>query len=157
MNWQKTILYILGGVALIILGYLLHSAFVPKPKVEIKETIKRDTIETVKTITITKTKVIEKIVEPKGISFVDSIQGNKDDVDYKIIHSISEIKELGLYNSDWQVEVKPLIKNIVEYVTKDSIRTVVDTKYISKPLILNEWFYISIIELIIITLAIIFR
>lgn len=156
MTWQKVILYVLGGIALIILGWLLHSAFTPKPKVEIKETIKRDTIETVKTITITKTKVIEKIVEPKGISFVDSIQGNKDDVDYKIIHSISEIKELGLYNSDWQVEVKPLIKNIVEYVTKDSIRTVVNTQYLTKPFFLDHWFYIALVELAVVIVAIIF-
>ena len=153
MTWQKVIVYVLGGVALIVLGYLLHSAFTPKPTTEVREVVVRDTIETLKTITVTKRDTITRTIRETGIAYVDSIAGSKDEVDYKIIHSITDIGEV---LSDWQVEVKPLTKTIVEYVTKDSIRTVVDTRYIQAPFFVNTYFYTTIAMVIITVLAIIF-
>ena len=153
MTWQKVIVYVLGGVALIVLGYLLHSAFTPKPTTEVREVVVRDTIETLKTITVTKRDTITRTIRETGIAYVDSIKGTKDEVDYKIIHSITDI---GIVLSDWQVEVKPLVKNIVEYVTKDSIRTVVNTQYLVKPFFLDHWFYVALVELVVVVLAIIF-
>lgn len=152
MTWQKVVLYVLGGIALIVLGWLLHSAFTPKPTIEIKERVVRDTVETTKTITLRQTNTIYRdTTNLQTIS--DSIKGTKDEVDYSIKHTLRFAEAI---LSDWQVEVKPLTKTIVEYVTKDSIRTVVDTKYITKPFFLNEWFYVSIVELVIVILAIIF-
>jgi len=153
MTWQKLILYIAGGVALIVLGYLLHSAFTPKPQIEVKERIVYDTLKTVKTITVTKRDTITRTIRETGIAYVDSIEGTKDEVDYKIIHSIFDFGEV---LSDWQVEVKPLIKTVTQYVTKDSIRTVVDVKYIPQPFFLNPYFYSTIVMVVITALAIIF-
>lgn len=153
MTWQKVSLYVLGGVALIVLGYLLHSAFTPKPTSEVREVVVRDTVETLKTITVTKRDTITRTIRETGISYVDSIEGSKDEVDYKIIHSITDIGEV---LSDWQVEVKPLTKTIVEYVTKDSIRTVVEVKYFQTPFFMNTYFYTTIAMVIITVLAIIF-
>lgn len=153
MTWQKVVLYVLGGVALIVLGWLLNSAFTPKPETEVREVVVRDTLETIRTITVAKTDTITKTITETGFAYVDSIKGSKDEVDYKIIHSITDI---GIVLSDWRVEVKPLTKTIVEYVTKDSIRTVVNTQYLSKPFFLESWFYIALVELAVVIVAIIF-
>ena len=153
MTWQKLLSYVITLIVGVILGWLLISHFTPKPTTEVREVVVRDTIETLKTITVTKRDTITRTIRETGIAYVDSIAGSKDEVDYKIIHSITDIGEV---LSDWQVEVKPLTKTIVEYVTKDSIRTVVDTRYIQAPFFVNTYFYTTIAMVIITVLAIIF-
>ena len=153
MTWQKLLSYVITLIVGVILGWLLISRFTPKPTTEVREVVVRDTIETLKTITVTKRDTITRTIRETGIAYVDSIAGSKDEVDYKIIHSITDIGEV---LSDWQVEVKPLTKTIVEYVTKDSIRTVVDTRYIQAPFFVNTYFYTTIAMVIITVLAIIF-
>ena len=153
MTWQKLLSYVITLIVGVILGWLLISHFTPKPTTEVREVVVRDTIETVRTISVTKRDTITRTIRETGIAYVDSIAGSKDEVDYKIIHSISDF---GIVLSDWQVEVKPLVKNIVEYVTKDSIRTVVNTQYLVKPFFLDHWFYVALVELVVVVLAIIF-
>lgn len=153
MTWQKLLSYVITLIVGVILGWLLISHFTPKPTTEVREVVVRDTIETVRTISVTKRDTITRTIRETGIAYVDSIKGTKDEVDYKIIHSITDIGEV---LSDWQVEVKPLTKTIVEYVTKDSIRTVVDTRYIQAPFFVNTYFYTTIAMVIITVLAIIF-
>ena len=153
MTWQKLLSYVITLIVGVILGWLLISHFTPKPTTEVREVVVRDTIETLKTITVTKRDTITRTIRETGIAYVDSIAGSKDEVDYKIIHSITDIGEV---LSDWQVEVKPLTKTIVEYVTKDSIRTVVDVKYFQTPFFMNTYFYTTIAMVIITVLAIIF-
>ena len=153
MTWQKLLSYVITLIVGVILGWLLISHFTPKPTTEVREVVVRDTIETLKTITVTKRDTITRTIRETGIAYVDSIAGSKDEVDYKIIHSITDVGEV---LSDWQVEVKPLTKTIVEYVTKDSIRTFVDTRYIQAPFFVNTYFYTTIAMVIITVLAIIF-
>ena len=51
----------------------------------------------------------------------------------------------------------PTERIIKETITKDSVRTITETKFISKPFFLNEWFYVSLFELVIATLVIVFQ
>jgi len=153
MTWQKLIAYVLGGIALIVMGWLLHSAFIPKPTIEVKERIVYDTVRTTKTITIRNTKTDTIRITEKGFTYTDSLVGSKNEVSYNIQHSITKDKEI---LSDWKVTLEPQLKTVTQYVTKDSIRTVIQDKYLPLPFFLNTFAYISIIELAIIVLAIIF-
>ena len=154
MNWQKLIAYIFGGVLLIILGWLLHSAFIPKPKIEIKERVVYDTVYTTKTITFTKVKKDTiRLTEPEQFFYADSILGTKNEVGYNIKHTIKGNKEI---LSSWNVKLEPKTKIITQYVTKDSIRTISNDIYISKPFFLDHWFWINMIAFGIIILQIIF-
>lgn len=153
MDWGKLILYILGGVALIVLGWLLNSAFTPKPSTSVIETIVRDTVKVERPIYIQTTSKPTIVYQDTGIQALsDSVAGNENEVDYKIKYSYWQTEGQG----NWDIQLKPLIKTIREYVTKDSIQTVVQTKYIQTPFFMQTWFYISIIELVVVVLAIIF-
>lgn len=154
MNWQKLIAYILGGLALIVLGWVLHSSFVPKPTTEIKESVRYDTVYSTKQVRVVETKVIEKpIYRDSARTYADSIKGEKNEVAYNISHSISDNKEVV---SSWQVNLEPKLKTVIQYVTKDSVRTIVEAKYVSLPFFLNPYFWSSIVLVVITALAIIF-
>lgn len=152
MSWQKLIAYALGGIGLIVLGWLLNS--VPKPSIEVKERVIYDTVFQTKKITFTEVKsdTISRITDRKFV-YADSIVGTKDDVDYQIKHTVQNDSQV---LSLWKVNLEPKLKTITQYITKDSIRTIVDTKFIPQPFFLQTWFYISIVELAVIVLAIIF-
>ena len=153
MNWQKLIAYTLGGIALIVCGWLLHSTFIPKPTTTVETKIVTDTITTVKKIYFTKTDTITKVISNGITTYADSIHGQQQEVDYKIKHSIRLDKETV---SDWQVNLEPRLKTIVQYVTKDSVRTIVEAKYISLRFFLNPYFWSTIISVVFTALAIIF-
>lgn len=91
-------------------------------------------------------------------TITDSISGTKSGASYKIKHTITEIdKDLEKYPSSWKVDFIPPPERIIkETVTRDSIRTITETKFVSRPFFLNEWFYVSLFELLITVLAIIF-
>jgi hypothetical protein len=154
MNWQKLIAYILGGVALVVLGWLLHSAFTPKPTSEVKETVKYDTVKVVKQVKFTETKYIDRYISKDSArTYVDSTMGTKSEVDYKIKHTIRDDKKV---LSDWEVNLEPKINIVTKYVTKDSVRTIVEAKYYQAPFFLNTYFYTTIVTTVIAILAIIF-
>lgn len=91
-------------------------------------------------------------------TFTDSTSKSEQGASVKVKHTISEIdKDLEKYPSTWKVDfIAPPERIIKEIVTRDSIRTITETKYLNKPFFLNEWFYISLFELVITALAIIF-
>lgn len=154
MDWSKTVLYILGGIVLIAFGYLIHSTFTPKPLIEVKERVSYDTVYQTKQVTIVKTKVIEKpIYRDSTRTYNDSIVGTKDEVGYQIQHTI---KDSGEVVSVWKVNLEPKLKTVTQYITKDSIRTVVEAKYFPLPFFLNPYFWSSLILVVITALAIIF-
>ena len=154
MNWQRLIAYVLGAVGLMVLGWLLHSTFIPKPSTTVETKIVTDTVYTTKRIRVVETKIIEKPIYRDSIrTYADSIRGEKNEVAYNIFHSIHENKEVV---SSWRVDLEPRLKTIIQYVTKDSVRTIIEAKYFPTPFFLNSWFYVSIVSMIITVLAIIF-
>jgi len=154
-DWGKWITITLGAIAFVVLGYLIHSAIYkpPQPKLEIKEKIIYDTVSTVKKVYFTKTDTLTKIVSNGFTTYTDSISGQQQEVDYKIKHTLQNDKEVVSF---WEVNIEPRLTTITITVTKDSIRTIVDTKYIQTPFFLNQWFFISLVSWIITVLAIIF-
>ena len=153
MNWQKVVLYVLGAIALISLGYLLRSVTIPKPSTIVETKIVTDTTTTVKKIYFTKTRTDTIRIAKEKFTYADSLMGTKDEVDYKIKHSIQSDKEILNF---WEVDLEPRLKTIIQYVTKDSVRTIVEAKYISTPFFMQTWFWIALLELPLIIIAIIF-
>lgn len=157
MNWQKVIIYILGGVALIVLGWLLHSAFIPKPTSIVTETVKYDTTYVTKQVKVTETKVIERpIYIDSSKIYADSISGIKDETTFFVKHIILDDPNAEKPISWWKLDIEPKIRTIKEYITRDSIRTVYEAKYLPTPFFLNTWFYISVALTVLTTLSIIF-
>ena len=143
MNWQKLISYVLGGIALIVLGWLLHSTFVPKPTTVVKETVRYDTLYQTKTVTVKETKFIDKpILKDSVRTYYDQTAGEQDSVFYNIQHWLTDGDNQKM-KSDWIVNIAPHYSVIKEYITKDSVRTVVESKFVSLPFFLNPYFWSS--------------
>ncbi|MCL4419951.1 hypothetical protein M1146_07730 [Patescibacteria group bacterium] len=152
MNWQTLISYagilILGAV----IGWLLHNP--SKPSSEVHEVIKYETIAKTDTVTISKTRIIEKPIFTNSVfNIADSLVGDTNKVAYKVFHSVKGDSPIV---SSWRIDLKPRTETIIKFITKDSIRTVVNTKYLPKPFFIDEWFYVAIVELAIVIIAIIF-
>lgn len=146
MKTFDKILIIVGVIIVLIAGLCVGRYIIPlhqKPTIETKETIVKDTVTVEKTIRIFEKSKPEIIRDTNKTicSIVDSIKGTQNEVAYKIKHTT---KNLGEYFSDWEIELKPYFKTITEYITKDSIQTVVNTEYIPKPFLLDVWFYVSV-------------
>ena len=158
MKTFDKILIIVGIIIILIAGLCVGRyifPLIPKPTIEVKERIVKDTITVEKTIKIFETSKPQIIRDSTQniYSIVDSVKGTQNEVDYKIKHTTTNNNG---FLSNWEINLKPLVRTIKEYVVKDSIRTIVDTKYFAKPFFMDEWFYASIIELGIIVLLIIF-
>lgn len=136
--------FVIGGVLILVVGFFL-GFFIrqpAKPTIEYRERIVRDTVATKEPIYIhTQSEPTIVYRDTATIQAVyDSTSGTKDKVDYQVKYSL----RLG-EKSNWDISLKPLITTITEYVTKDSIRTVVNTEYMSKPFFLDHWFYVSLV------------
>ena len=138
MNWQKLIAYSLGGIALVVLGWLLHSTFIPKPTNTVTETVRYDTAYVDKPpIVVEDTKYIDRPVYKDSVrTYYDITSGEQDSTKYSIQHwmiddSKSKVK------SDWIVYLDPIYKIVKEYITRDSVQTRTEVKYISQPFFLN--------------------
>ncbi len=156
-TFDKVLIAIFGAILLtagLLIGRYLFPS-IPEPKIEVKERIITDTVKVEKTITIfQKTKpVIVKDTAGNLQTIADSIEGTKDEVEYKIKHTLYGDKEIP---SDWEINLKPMIKIVKEYVVKDSIQTIVDTRYIPKPFFADTWFYVSCILTVITIFALSF-
>ena len=160
--------YVIGGVifALIffLFGWFVKQGMQPDQpaKIEITERVVIDTLYIEKEIHITDTKTIVKIERDTVFAnnekytqkiYTDSLEGNEQEVSYKISHTI--IDSDSIY-SFWDVDIKPLEKRIVEFVSRDSTITMVEYEYVTPPFFLNNWFYVSMISWAITMLAIIF-
>jgi len=153
-DWKGVITHSLALIVGIILGYLIVSHFTPKPTSEVKETVKYDTVKVVKQVKFTETKYIDRYVSKDSArTYIDSTMGTKSEVQYKIKHTIRDDKKV---LSDWEVNLEPKINVITKYITKDSVRTIVEAKYYQAPWFLNTYFYTTIIATAIAILAIIF-
>lgn len=145
--------FLIGGLAILIVGFFLGWFVKPshKPSVEIQERIVRDTLEVEKPIYIQTQSEPTIIYKDTVQTIIDSTSGTKDKVDYSVKYSL----KLG-EKSNWDISLKPLITTITEYVTKDSIQTVVNTEYLATPFFLNTYFYTSIVLLLTTILGILF-
>jgi uncharacterized membrane protein YvbJ len=125
----------------------------PIGKVEIKETVKYDTLTTIKRIFVNR--IVESKVKGDSIrAYADSIMADTNDIKYKIFHSISDSQKV--VRSWWKIDIEPHLKTITKIVTRDSIETKINNVYLSTPFFLNRWFYATLAELGIIILLIIF-
>jgi len=160
VTWQKTILYLLGAIALIVLGWFINDAFEDKPKTEIKEKIIIDTLYAERNFE--KSKIAGKPKKVEAITDSGTVRTYKDTLEVneaegfflKVTHTT--VDSNNSIDSYWDYSYKAVEKIVKEYVTKDSIRTIVDTKYLTKPFFMNEWFYISVVGFILTIIAIIF-
>ena len=124
----------------------------PEPKTVVTESVKYDTLTILKKVYVTKTVQVQS----KGDSiktYTDSIAGDTADVKYNISHSVTDSAKA--IKSFWKVDIEPHIQSIVKTITRDSIETRVNTVYLPKPLLLNDWFYVSMAEAGLIVLFII--
>lgn len=125
----------------------------PEGKIEIRETVKLDTVTAIRKIYVNR--YIE--TESKGDSiksYSDSIVGDTLDTKYNIQHTISDSQKT--IRSWWKVNIEPHLTTIIKTITKDSIQTKINNIYIPKPFLMNSWFYVSLISWVIAILAIVF-
>lgn len=87
---------------------------------------------------------IDTVYQDKRITeYADSLKGTEDKVEYNIKHTIQDSDSV---YSTWDLKIKNLVTTVSDKITIDSTKTVVEYKYIPKPIILNEWFWISALE-----------
>ncbi len=147
---------ILVVVALTYIGVFFlgrNSIKSPEGKIEIRETVKLDTVTAIRKIYVNR--YIE--TESKGDSiksYSDSIVGDTLDTKYNIQHTISDSQKT--IRSWWKVNIEPHLTTIIKTITKDSIQTKINNIYIPKPFLMNSWFYVSLISWVIAILAIVF-
>jgi hypothetical protein len=158
MKTLDQILLSIAGIILITAGVLIGRYLfpsIPEPKIEVKEHVIRDTVRVETPIKIFQKSKPTIIKDTTGSiqTVVDSIEGTKDQVEYKIKHTISGSKK---FLSTWEIEVKPLISIIKEYVVKDSIQTVVDIRYVPEPFIMDTYFWLWIFQTGLTILALIY-
>jgi len=157
-NWQKVIVYVFAVLVFGTICFLLgRSSKTPDPpSIVIKEHFVHDT-----TFAKPKPPIIihdTTYATRDKTTFTDSTSKSESGASVKVKHTITEIdKDLEKYPSYWKIDFIPPPERIIkETVTRDSIRTITEIKFLSRPFFLNEWFYISLFELIITALAIIF-
>lgn len=147
INWT----YIIGGLVVIILAFFLGWFARPsdKPITIVTETVKYDTLKTEKFIDREITKTIIKtdtVYQDKAVTvYTDSLQGSENEVEYNIKHTIEDGDSV---RSIWDLQIKNLVTTINQYTVKDSVQTILEYKYVSKPFFLNEWFWVSLVELV---------
>lgn len=156
MTW-KTIAGISAAVIFVfVVGFLLgRSSKMPDPP---KTTIREHTIHDT-TYVPTDPIIIHDTTNATRTktAITSSTSGTKQGVDYKAEVTISEIdKDLEKYPADWKVDfIPPPAKIIKEIVTRDSLIEKTVTKYVKPPFFLNEWFYVSLVEGVIVVLFIV--
>lgn len=151
---------LIGGLTCFLLGSILGWYVKPKERIEpagiIIKTV-RDTVIQIKEISDSK-----ENTNPTTFIFADSIEteidkleGEEPGLNFSITHTRTKFpgKEVKTF---WDYTFKQTEKIIKEYITKDSLRTVIVPEYISKPFFLDPWFYTSIAFLLTTILGILF-
>jgi len=146
-----TIVIILAFIGIFFLGR--GSVKAPTGKVEIRETVKYDTVQTIKKLYINR--YIESQSKGDSIkSYSDSIVGDTNQVKFDIFHSVQDSQKT--IRSWWKVNIEPHISTIIKTITRDSIQTKINNVYLTKPFLMDSWFYVSLISWLVTALAIIF-
>ena len=145
------IVVVLTYIGIFFLGR--NSVKPPTATVQVKEVVKYDTLMAIRKIYINR--YIE--TESKGDSiksYTDSIVGDTLEVKYNISHSVKD--SLKTIQSFWKVNIEPHLTTIIKTITRDSIQTKINNVYLTKPALLDTWFYVSAISWVVTILAIIF-
>lgn len=146
---NKYWLSLIAGIVVLIGAFFLGWFSKPseEPRIETKIVREIDTVEVEKIIekkvfrTVSK---IDTVYQDKRITeYADSLKGTEDKVEYNIKHTIQDSDSV---YSTWDLKIKNLVTTVSDKITIDSTKTVVEYKYIPKPIILNEWFWISALE-----------
>lgn len=145
------VVVVLSYIGIFILGR--NSVKASVGKVEVRETVKYDTVTAIKKV------FINRFLETKTAgdsihTYTDTIVGDTLDTKYNIQHTISDSQKT--IRSWWKVNIEPHLTTIIKTITKDSIQTKINNIYIPKPFLMNSWFYVSLISWVIAILAIVF-
>jgi hypothetical protein len=160
---NKEWIYLIVGIILLGAIFFIGRLTVNKPlplssdtTTAIDTIVQRDTIQIFVTKTITKALVnnyndddILNLLDSLEVVIEDSIKGIKDSTYFSVKHRL-----IGL-RSDWEIDIKPFMKNIIKTKTETITNTITNTEYISKPMLLNEWFWIATLEFIIVVSSLI--
>ncbi len=118
-----------------------------------RETIKYDTVQTIKRIYVNR--FVETKTKGDSIkTYEDRIMGDTLETKYDIFHSVSDSQKT--IRSWWKVNIEPRFRTVIKTITRDSIQTKINNIYLTKPFLMDSWFYISLISWIVTALAIIF-
>lgn len=145
---NKNLLYLIAGIIIIILAFLLGWFIKPSPVIEPSVIVKTntviDTLISHDTTVVNETHILKDTIyvrpDKKSKWIADSVSGINNNVEYNILHKIKED------TSQWRITLNSMAKEITRYVTRDSLKTVVKKEYVSKHFLLDEWFYISVGE-----------
>lgn len=160
MDTKQFILIIIGIVLLIgmFIGvFLLGRASREIPVAQV------DSVKVVDTLEVPADPVIKKDTQyvfvfrdttNKTITIKDSISGYQNMARYNIKYNAVIPADSGKAKRDWDVWLQPTILKFVEH--KTSTVTKKELEYVSLPFFLDEWFWISIGELALVILTIIF-
>jgi len=145
------IVVVLSYIGIFILGR--NSVKPSEPKIEIRETVKYDTLTAIRKVYINR--YIESQSKGDSIkSYSDSIVGDTNQVKFDITHSVTDSQKV--IRSWWKVNIEPHISTIIKTITRDSIQTKINNVYLTKPFFMDSWFYVSLISWVVTALAIIF-
>jgi len=156
---NKNILMVVIAIVLVIATYVgvfvlgRNSIKAPVGKIEVKEVIRYDTVQTIKRIYINR--LVEAKTKGDSIkTYEDRIVGDTLETKYDIFHSVSDSQKT--IRSWWKVNIEPHISTIIKTITRDSIQTKINNVYLTKPFLMDSWFYVSLISWLVTALAIIF-
>lgn len=148
---NKYLFISLGVLACLLIGGIVGWQLrTPKPpQVEVVKTIERDTIEVPIKVQKTEYKYITKVdtifQKDSSISktvYSDSLQGEKNNVAYSIVHKIFVSDSV---KSFWDLDIKAKSFQLFETTSYDSILTIHKTEYVATPFFLNHWFYTTLL------------
>ncbi len=124
----------------------------PTATVEVKEVVKYDTATVIRKVFVNK---IQYIARESTRIYSDSIVGKQNEVDFKIKHTVKDSNKVVL-PSIWEVTIEPHLTTITKIITRDSIQTKVNNVYLTKPFLMDSWFYTSVVATFLLILKILF-
>ena len=156
---NKNILMVVIAIVLVIATYVgvfvlgRNSVKPPVGSVVERETIKYDTVQTIKRIYINR--LVEAKTKGDSIkTYEDRIVGDTLETKYDIFHSVSDSQKT--IRSWWKINIEPRFRTVTKTITRDSIQTKINNVYLMKPFLMDSWFYVSLISWVFTALAIIF-
>jgi len=143
---------LVGGV----LGFLIKAGLTPQtkyltPEIKTELVIKKVPVRVVETKYLEKEKLIaDTIYKTPVFAITDSLKGNKDSIEYKVVHSIDGKNDS--MKSRWDISVTSLLKEF----TKEKLIVELKEVPVEKPFFTDGWFWSSFAAFTLLVLAIIF-